>query len=192
MGGGLLITMLSDVAIASDRATFGAPELFRGVADTNGEWNRWIKDGDWESHFEKEEVERLYAPASRIVTNSTTYSPCMNPAQVARNVASYRSFKMPVAVEGACVVSMMARSFPLPWPLSLCHVPSHAPATEVSGELLDSCGMAFHRWSNVEHPDPSTSTASRHTTEKIRPGIIPMVISYRIKKPRGFPAFAAS
>jgi len=34
MGGGLLITMLSDVAIASDRAVFGAPELLRGVADT--------------------------------------------------------------------------------------------------------------------------------------------------------------
>ena len=33
MGGGLLIAMLSDVAIASDRATFGAPELRRGVAD---------------------------------------------------------------------------------------------------------------------------------------------------------------
>jgi enoyl-CoA hydratase len=33
MGGGLLITMLSDVAIASDRAVFGAPELRRGVAD---------------------------------------------------------------------------------------------------------------------------------------------------------------
>jgi enoyl-CoA hydratase/carnithine racemase len=33
MGGGLLITMLSDIAIASDRATFGAPELERGVAD---------------------------------------------------------------------------------------------------------------------------------------------------------------
>jgi enoyl-CoA hydratase/carnithine racemase len=33
MGGGLLITMLSDVAIASERATFGAPELRRGVAD---------------------------------------------------------------------------------------------------------------------------------------------------------------
>jgi enoyl-CoA hydratase/carnithine racemase len=33
MGGGLLITMLSDLAIASDRATFGAPELRRGVAD---------------------------------------------------------------------------------------------------------------------------------------------------------------
>jgi enoyl-CoA hydratase/carnithine racemase len=34
MGGGLLIAMLADVAIASDRATFGAPELRRGVADT--------------------------------------------------------------------------------------------------------------------------------------------------------------
>jgi enoyl-CoA hydratase/carnithine racemase len=33
MGGGLLITMLSDIAIASDRAVFGAPELQRGVAD---------------------------------------------------------------------------------------------------------------------------------------------------------------
>jgi enoyl-CoA hydratase/carnithine racemase len=33
MGGGLLITMLADVAIASDRAVFGAPELRRGVAD---------------------------------------------------------------------------------------------------------------------------------------------------------------
>jgi enoyl-CoA hydratase/carnithine racemase len=33
MGGGLLITMLADVAVASDRATFGAPELLRGVAD---------------------------------------------------------------------------------------------------------------------------------------------------------------
>jgi enoyl-CoA hydratase/carnithine racemase len=33
MGGGLLIAMLSDVAIASDRATFAAPELRRGVAD---------------------------------------------------------------------------------------------------------------------------------------------------------------
>jgi enoyl-CoA hydratase len=33
MGGGLLITMLSDVAIASERAMFGAPELLRGVAD---------------------------------------------------------------------------------------------------------------------------------------------------------------
>src|SRR3954465_13827280 len=34
MGGGLLIAMLSDVAIASDRAVFAAPELRRGVADT--------------------------------------------------------------------------------------------------------------------------------------------------------------
>ena len=33
MGGGLLISMLSDVAIASERAIFGAPELRRGVAD---------------------------------------------------------------------------------------------------------------------------------------------------------------
>ena len=33
MGGGLLITMLADIAIASERATFGAPELRRGVAD---------------------------------------------------------------------------------------------------------------------------------------------------------------
>jgi enoyl-CoA hydratase/carnithine racemase len=33
MGGGLLITMLSDIAIASDRAVFRAPELLRGVAD---------------------------------------------------------------------------------------------------------------------------------------------------------------
>ena len=34
MGGGLLIAMLADVAVASDRAVFGAPELRRGVADT--------------------------------------------------------------------------------------------------------------------------------------------------------------
>ena len=34
-GGGLIIAMLSDVAVASDRATFRAPELFRGIADTN-------------------------------------------------------------------------------------------------------------------------------------------------------------
>lgn len=34
MGGGLLIAMLSDIAIASDRAVFAAPELRRGVADT--------------------------------------------------------------------------------------------------------------------------------------------------------------
>jgi enoyl-CoA hydratase len=33
MGGGLLIAMLSDIVVASDRATFGAPELRRGVAD---------------------------------------------------------------------------------------------------------------------------------------------------------------
>ena len=34
-GGGLMIAMLADVAVASDRATFRAPELFRGIADTN-------------------------------------------------------------------------------------------------------------------------------------------------------------
>ena len=34
-GGGMMIAMLSDVAVASDRATFRAPELFRGIADTN-------------------------------------------------------------------------------------------------------------------------------------------------------------
>jgi enoyl-CoA hydratase len=34
-GGGLMIAMLSDVGIASDRATFRAPELLRGIADTN-------------------------------------------------------------------------------------------------------------------------------------------------------------
>jgi enoyl-CoA hydratase len=34
-GGGLLIAMLSDLAIASERASFRAPELLRGVADTN-------------------------------------------------------------------------------------------------------------------------------------------------------------
>jgi enoyl-CoA hydratase/carnithine racemase len=34
-GGGLLIAMLSDVAVASERASFRAPELLRGVADTN-------------------------------------------------------------------------------------------------------------------------------------------------------------
>jgi enoyl-CoA hydratase/carnithine racemase len=32
-GGGLLIAMLSDVAVVSERATFRAPELLRGVAD---------------------------------------------------------------------------------------------------------------------------------------------------------------
>jgi enoyl-CoA hydratase/carnithine racemase len=34
-GGGLMIAMLSDVAVASERATFRAPELFRGIADTH-------------------------------------------------------------------------------------------------------------------------------------------------------------
>ena len=34
-GGGLMIAMLADVTIASDRATFRSPELFRGIADTN-------------------------------------------------------------------------------------------------------------------------------------------------------------
>jgi enoyl-CoA hydratase len=34
-GGGLVIAMLCDVAVASERATFRAPELFRGIADTN-------------------------------------------------------------------------------------------------------------------------------------------------------------
>jgi enoyl-CoA hydratase/carnithine racemase len=34
-GGGLIIAMLSDVAVASDRATFRAPELFRGISDTS-------------------------------------------------------------------------------------------------------------------------------------------------------------
>jgi enoyl-CoA hydratase/carnithine racemase len=33
-GGGLLIAMLSDVAVASERATFRAPELLLGIADT--------------------------------------------------------------------------------------------------------------------------------------------------------------
>src|SRR5665213_2260323 len=33
-GGGLLMAMLSDVAVASDGATFRAPELYRGIADT--------------------------------------------------------------------------------------------------------------------------------------------------------------
>jgi enoyl-CoA hydratase len=32
-GGGLLIAMLSDIAVASDRATFRAPELLRGIPD---------------------------------------------------------------------------------------------------------------------------------------------------------------
>ena len=34
-GGGMMIAMLSDVTVASDRATFRAPELFRGIADTH-------------------------------------------------------------------------------------------------------------------------------------------------------------
>ena len=34
-GGGLMIAMLSDVAVASDQATFRAPELLRGISDTN-------------------------------------------------------------------------------------------------------------------------------------------------------------
>ena len=34
-GGGLMIAMLSDVTVASERATFRSPELFRGIADTN-------------------------------------------------------------------------------------------------------------------------------------------------------------
>ncbi len=33
-GGGLIIAMLSDVAVASRSATFRAPEIFRGIADT--------------------------------------------------------------------------------------------------------------------------------------------------------------
>jgi enoyl-CoA hydratase/carnithine racemase len=33
-GGGLLIAMLSDVAVCTERATFRAPELLRGIADT--------------------------------------------------------------------------------------------------------------------------------------------------------------
>jgi enoyl-CoA hydratase/carnithine racemase len=32
-GGGLMIAMMSDVAVVSDRATFRAPELLRGIAD---------------------------------------------------------------------------------------------------------------------------------------------------------------
>jgi len=34
-GGGLMIAMLADVTVASERATFRAPELFRGIADTH-------------------------------------------------------------------------------------------------------------------------------------------------------------
>jgi enoyl-CoA hydratase/carnithine racemase len=33
-GGGLMLTLLADVAVASERATFRAPELLRGIADT--------------------------------------------------------------------------------------------------------------------------------------------------------------
>ena len=33
-GGGMLIAMLSDVAVAAESATFRSPELFRGIADT--------------------------------------------------------------------------------------------------------------------------------------------------------------
>jgi enoyl-CoA hydratase/carnithine racemase len=33
-GGGLLMAILSDVAVASERATFRAPEVYRGIADT--------------------------------------------------------------------------------------------------------------------------------------------------------------
>ena len=33
-GGGLIMAMLSDVAVASSTATFRAPEIFRGIADT--------------------------------------------------------------------------------------------------------------------------------------------------------------
>jgi enoyl-CoA hydratase len=33
-GGGLLMAILSDVAIASDRSVFRSPELYRGIADT--------------------------------------------------------------------------------------------------------------------------------------------------------------
>ena len=34
-GGGLMIAMLCDVAVASERATFRVPELYRGIADTH-------------------------------------------------------------------------------------------------------------------------------------------------------------
>ena len=34
-GGGLLMTLVSDVAVVSETARFRAPEVFRGVADTN-------------------------------------------------------------------------------------------------------------------------------------------------------------
>jgi enoyl-CoA hydratase/carnithine racemase len=34
-GGGLMIAMMADIAVASERATFRAPELYRGIADMN-------------------------------------------------------------------------------------------------------------------------------------------------------------
>jgi enoyl-CoA hydratase/carnithine racemase len=34
-GGGMMIAMLSDVAVASERSTFRAPEIYRGIADTH-------------------------------------------------------------------------------------------------------------------------------------------------------------
>jgi enoyl-CoA hydratase/carnithine racemase len=34
-GGGLMIAMLADVSVASERASFRCPELFRGIADTH-------------------------------------------------------------------------------------------------------------------------------------------------------------
>ena len=34
-GGGMMIAMMSDVAVASDRASFRAPELLRGIPDTH-------------------------------------------------------------------------------------------------------------------------------------------------------------
>ena len=34
-GGGMMIAMLSDVAVASERASFRAPEIYRGIADTH-------------------------------------------------------------------------------------------------------------------------------------------------------------
>jgi enoyl-CoA hydratase/carnithine racemase len=34
-GGGLMIALLSDMAVVSDRATFRVPELYRGIADTH-------------------------------------------------------------------------------------------------------------------------------------------------------------
>lgn len=34
-GGGMMIAMLSDVAVASEKATFRSPEIYRGIADTH-------------------------------------------------------------------------------------------------------------------------------------------------------------